>query len=306
MKSGMAKSYGALFLTCTIWGTTWVVSKIGIGEMPALQMSAIRQFLAGFIFLIYFLGIRKEKFPSINDLIWSVGMGMLLFVFANGLSTWSLNFIPSGFSALIGALYPLCVVIIERIFFKVRMINFLTLFGLLLGLLGIIIVFYENAFHSINPHFYWGVGLSLIAMLSWSVGTVFVTRQKVEIGPYHATGWQMFFSGILLYLFSLAAHQHIPISEITLTSWKAIGYLVIFGSIITFIAFIYTIQTLPAAIASLYAYINPLVAMLLAALFLNEKLTTHILWGSVVTLIGVYLVNLSIKRAKAVASVPEQ
>lgn len=305
MKSGMAKSYGALFLTCSVWGTTWVVSKIGVSEMPALQMSAIRQFIAGTLFLSYFLIVRKEKFPSMQDLIWSAGMGVLLFVFANGLSTWSLNYIPSGFSALIGALYPLSVVIIERIFFKIKVVNFLTLFGLLLGLMGIFIVFYENAFHSIHPNFYWGVGLSLIAMLSWSVGTVYVIRQKVHIGPYHATGWQMLFSGIILYLFAFVAKQHIPLSEISFTAWKSIGYLVVFGSIITFVAFIYTVQTLPAAIASLYAYINPLVAMLLAALFLNEKLTTHILWGSLVTLVGVYLVNLSIRRARAISSVAE-
>lgn len=306
MKSGTAKGYGALFLTCTVWGTTWVVSKIGVGEMPALQMSAIRQFIAGSIFLVYFLIIRKEKFPSFKELAWSVVMGMLLFVFANGLSTWSLYYIPSGFSALIGALYPLSVVIIERVFYKIKIINFLTLFGLLLGLLGICIVFFENAFHYLNHNFMWGVALSLIAMLSWSLGTVFVIRKQINMGPYHATGWQMLFSGIILYLFSFAAKQHIPITEISVTAWKAIWYLVIFGSVITFMAFIYSVQTLPAAIASLYAYINPLVAMLLAALFLDEKLTSRIIWGSVVTLVGVYLVNLSIKRARAIVSAPEQ
>jgi len=306
MRSATTKGYGALFITSTVWGTTWVVSKFGLKDVPALQMSAIRQFIAGIIFLVFFLIIKREKFPSPKELAWSVVMGMLLFVFANGLSTWSLYYIPSGFSALIGALYPLSVVIIERVFYKVKLMNFLSIFGLLLGLVGVFMVFYENAFHSLNRHFYWGVALSFIAMLSWSVGTVFVIRKKVTIGPYHATGWQMFFSGIILYVFSLSVNQHIPITEISIAAWGAIWYLIIFGSIIAFAAFIFSIQILPAGIASLYAYINPIVAMVLASMLLDEKLTAKIIWGSVITLIGVYLVNLSIRRARAMASTQEK
>jgi drug/metabolite transporter (DMT)-like permease len=88
----------------------------------------------------------------------------------------------------------------------------------------------------------------------------------------------------------------VPIADIPFKAWLVIIYLVIFGSIIAFVAFIYSMKKLPAAVASLYAYINPLVAMVIGALVVNEKLTLNILWGAIVTLIGVYLVNLSIKR----------
>ena len=88
----------------------------------------------------------------------------------------------------------------------------------------------------------------------------------------------------------------LSITAISLKVWMVILYLVIFGSLISFAAFIYSMKKLPAAIASVYAYINPLVAMVLAAFVLNEKLTINILWGAIVTLIGVYLVNYSIKR----------
>lgn len=300
MKTGTARGYGALFITSTVWGTTWVVSKVGVHAMPALQMSAIRQFLAGALFLIFFLVIKKQRFPSLPDLLWSMLLGTLMFVFANGLSTWSLNYIPSGFSALIGALYPLSVVIIERVFLNIKTINALTLTGLLLGLTGVGIVFYDNAFHSLNEGFGWGLLLSVIAMLSWSVGTVLIMRKKTGINPYHSTGWQMFFSGLILYIFSLITNQHIDFADIPLVGWEVIGYLVILGSILSFAAFIYSIKHLPAAIASLYAYINPLVAMVLAALFVDEKLTPLIIWGSIVTLVGVFLVNLSLRKSHAV------
>ncbi len=300
MRSGTAKGYGALFITSTVWGTTWVVSKVGVHAMPALEMSAIRQFLAGSLFLIFFLLIKKQHFPSLPDLLWSVLLGLLMFVFANGLSTWSLNYIPSGFSALIGALYPLSVVIIERVFLKIKIINALTLTGLLLGLTGVAIVFYDNAFHSLHKGFGWGIFLSVSAMLSWSVGTVLIMRKKTAFDPYHSTGWQMFFSGIILYVFSLLTGQHISFSAIPLVGWEVIWYLVILGSVVSFAAFIYSIKHLPAAIASLYAYINPLVAMVLAALFVDEKLTALIIWGSIVTLIGVFLVNLSLRKSHAI------
>jgi len=90
----------------------------------------------------------------------------------------------------------------------------------------------------------------------------------------------------------------ITLSAMTIKAWLVITYLVLGGSLLSFIAFIYSMKKLPAAISSLYAYFNPLVAMVTAALFLNERLTMNILWGALVTLSGVFLVNYSIKQAK--------
>jgi drug/metabolite transporter (DMT)-like permease len=147
-----------------------------------------------------------------------------------------------------------------------------------------------------------GVSLSFIAMLSWSFGTIFIVRNKENMNPYYGTGWQMLISSFILLIIAEATQPTVPIYTISTKVWMVILFLVIFGSIISFVAFIYSIKKLPAAVASLYAYINPLVAMVFAALILNEKLTINILWGAVVTLIGVYLVNYSIKKsAKAIA-----
>ncbi|MFT3978850.1 MAG: EamA family transporter [Ferruginibacter sp.] len=99
----------------------------------------------------------------------------------------------------------------------------------------------------------------------------------------------------------------VPYAAISTKVWLVIIYLAAIGSIVAFVAFIYSMKKLPAAIASLYAYINPLVAMVLGSLIVEEKLTIHILWGSVVTLAGVYLVNMSIRRARQKIIVePEQ
>ncbi len=293
---GNVAGYIALSITCVVWGTTWVASKIGIGDMPALQMASIRQFIGGICFVTFFMIYRKLKVPSLQEFYWLIIMALMMFVFANGLSTWSLKYIPTGLSSLVGALYPLSVVIIEMVVFKNRNLTILTFIGLLLGLTGIGIVFYENAFNNHPGGFLFGVTLSVTAMLSWSVGTLILTRTKTTINPYYSIGWQMLISSVLLYFFALATKQTIPIEEISSKAWWVIFYLVVMGSIISFVAFIYSMKKLPVAVASLYAYINPLVAIVVAAIVLKEKLTIHILYGAIVTLVGVFLVNYSIKR----------
>ena len=300
-----AKGYFALFITSTVWGTTWVASKVAISEMPALQMAYVRQFIAGICFVGFYIGVRKFSFPSIRQLRWLTVMAILMFVLANGLSTWSLKYIPTGLSALIGALYPLSVVIIERVFFRSARMTILTFLGLFLGITGVGIVFYENAFNNISSSFFIGLSLSVIAMLSWSFGTVFISRNKANINPYYGTGWQMLISSVILFFVAESTQATVSLTHISLKVWLMIFYLVFFGSIISFVAFIYTMKKLPAAISSLYAYINPLVAMLVAAMVLNEKLTINILWGAIVTLIGVYLVNYSIKKSRKIILEPE-
>jgi drug/metabolite transporter (DMT)-like permease len=295
---GKTGGYIALCITSIVWGTTWVASKIGVTEIPALQMTSIRQFVGGSCFLLFFLLYKRFPLPTAKQFAWLLVMALLMFVMANGLATWSLNYIPTGLSALIGALYPLSVVIIERVFYKSRNMTVLTFVGLLLGVTGIGIVFYENAFHERPEGFLFGVALSVIAMFAWSLGTIFIVRNKMKMNEYYAIGWQMIISSLLLFIVVYIAQSPVAFQDIPFKVWMVILYLAVMGSVVAFIAFIYSMKKLPAAVASLYAYINPLVAMIAAAIFLHEKLTMNIVWGSVVTLVGVFLVNYSIKKTR--------
>jgi len=307
-QSNRSGGYLALATTSILWGTTWVASKIGVSQMPAFQMASIRQFLGGICFILFFMLYKKLPLPNAKQFALLVVMGILMFVGANGLSTWSLKYIPTGLSSLIGALYPLSVVIIEMVFFNNKDVSVLTFIGLLLGIGGTGIVFYENAFHGSRPDgFYFGVLLSAGAMLSWSAGTIIIARNKLKVDPYYAIGWQMLISSGILYLISLASKTNIPVQDIPFKAWMAIAYLVVAGSLISFAAFVYSMKKLPAALFSLYAYFNPLVAMLVAGFLLNEKLNINILWGAIVTLLGVFLVNYSMKKPKEeIIAEPEQ
>ena len=290
------KAYIGLVLTSTIWGTTWVASKYGIKQgIFAFELSAIRNGLGGLALIVFFL-LKGQKLPTFKEFKWLLGMSILLFVIANGFSTYALNEIPSGLAALIAALYPLSVVIIEKIKYKNTKITTLTFQGMLLGIIGIGIVFYENLAVHNSVGYFVGLMVSLIAMLSWSFGTIFIARNKMGMNPYYATGWQMFLSCFFLGAAAVASGKSTPIQEITFTIWIVIAYLIIASSIVAFAAFIYTMKYLPPAIASLYAYINPIVATIVGAYTVNEKLSLPIFIGSFVTLTGVYLVNRSMKK----------
>ncbi len=273
-KSSRAKAYLALFTTSFVWGTTWVFSKAAVMEMPALQMAAIRQFIAGLAMVAFFVFYKKLSLPSAKEFRWLFIMSLLLFVIANGFSTWGVTYISSGLAALIGTLYPLSVVLIEAVFYKQKQIPSLAIFGLVLG----------------------------------SFGSVFLARKKQTLNPYYSLGWQMLLSSVLLYILSLALKQHIPIGAISLKTWGIIIYLAALGSIIAFVAFLYSLKKLPQAIATLYAYINPLVAMFIGSWLLGETLNRYILGGAFVTLLGVFLVNYSIRKARksTVLNSPEQ
>ncbi len=101
------KAYLALCVTSIVWGTTWVAMKFGVTGMPALQLAAIRQFIGGALFISFFMLVRKQPLPTKKQLKQLFFLSIFTFVFANGFSTWSLQYIPSGLGALIGALYPL-------------------------------------------------------------------------------------------------------------------------------------------------------------------------------------------------------
>jgi drug/metabolite transporter (DMT)-like permease len=294
------KAYLALGATSIIWGTTWVAMKYAVKGIPPFQLAAMRHLVSGSVFVLFFLLIKKEKLPTLAQFIKLMILGTIAFVMANGISTWSLQYISSGLGALIGSLYPLSVVIIEFFFFNNKKINSTTFLGILLGIIGIVLVFYDHAFEVHSHYYFLGVLLALVAMLSWSVASILIAKKYIKINTYYSTGWQMLISFISCALLSFIFEKPIPLSQISQQSLLSLVYLIIMGSFIAMICFVYTMKHLNPAIAVLYAYINPIIAMLLGSYMLKEKLTTIIIIGSLITLVGVFLVNYSFKKQAAV------
>ncbi len=285
----------ALCWVSFFWGTTWIASKEGVKYMPALQLAAIRQFLGATLYLSYFL-FKKTPWPKGKQWKTIIILSILNFVLSNGLSTWGVKYISSGLGAIIGALVPLWVVIISL--FRGEKLVKLSIIGLVVGFAGVCVIFYEHLTDFLIFDFRFGIIISIISTLTWAFATLYTKKKAASFNPYFSLGIQMFISSIFLFAYLGATGSAVSLSTIPVISWVSIGYLVIFGSVLTFIAYIYALQHLPAEINSIYAYINPIIAVLLGAYILGEPLSLAIAVGGIITLFGLYLVNRSFQKSK--------
>ena len=294
--SERSKALFAVGLVSFFWGTTWLASKRGITHMPALQLSGIRQLAGGSLYILYF-SLKGHRWPTASQLLRLTWMSLLMFVFSNGLSTWSVQYIPSGMGAVIGAIAPIWIAVFSLFLFKDTSMNLMTTAGLMLGFGGILVIFSDYLEALFNSDFYLGIIMGVLSTMTWALGTLLTVKHAKDFDPYYGIGWQMFLSGIILSTMAWATGQRIPLAEIPAVSWYAIAYLVVVGSIITFAAFIYSLKRLPAAQASVYAYINPIVAVAIGSHLNDEKFNAVIAGGTAITLLGVYLVNTGFKKS---------
>lgn len=292
-KGTRAKAIFALGLVCFFWGTTWIASKEGVRHMPALQMAGIRQLIAGTLYVSFFL-YKRMPLPRGREWIPVLVLSVLNFLLSNGLSTWGVKYISAGLGSIMGAIFPLWIVVIGLMTSKEKMPR-KAILGLLLGFGGVCIIFKDHLGDFLNAEFLKGITLSLIATWTWAFGTLYTKQQAGNFNPYFSLGLQMFISGTCLVAITSASGVAIPLSAIPWQSWTAITYLVIFGSLIAFICYLYALQNLPTEQASIYAYINPIVAVFCGWLVFAEKVTPYIIIGGMVTLLGVFLVNRAFK-----------
>lgn len=289
MQSNRKKAYAALVLVSIVWGTTYLATKIGVEQINGLYLASLRQLSAGII-LCGFFWLRGHRLPPRT--LWKdiIVISLLLVTFSNGLLAWSLQFIPGGLGAIISALIPLWVALMT-IFIEKRQISLIKWTGLILGLLGIVIIFGDYLKYLFKSDFLFGIILAFIASISWAAGTIRVHMKQIPINYFYAIGLQMLLSGIITFLFCMLTHKDTPLHQISFTTWMAIAYLIFFGTVVGYVAYIFVIIHLSPSQASVYAYVNPIIALLLGWYWLNEKLNFQIAVGSFITLAGVYLVS---------------
>jgi|TARA_R110000868_G_scaffold244349_2_gene500588 drug/metabolite transporter (DMT)-like permease len=289
----------ALCCVCFFWGTTWIASKEGVRHMPPLQLAGIRQFIGGVLYVSFFL-YKKEAWPKGKQWKTIIILSILNFALSNGLSTWGVKFISSGLGAILNAVFPLWIVIIT--FFRGEKLARLAILGLIISFSGVCVIFYDHMSDFLQPDFRFGILLSFIATISWAFGSLYTKKKAATFNPYFSLGLQMLLSSFILFAVTGATGTGVNIMSIPAISWWSIAYLVIIGSVLTFIAYIYMLQKLPPEISSIYAYINPIVAVLLGSVIFGESLTMVIAIGGAITIFGLYMVNHSIRKTRRLAA----
>lgn len=282
----------ALGAVCIIWGTTYYALRIGVKSFPPLLFSGIRQLIAGILLLVVMILMRQKFDWSISNLMKQALIGFLMMVMGNGLVGWAEVYIPSGLAALIASLIPLNIVLINYISGKERKINSTIISGLLLGLGGMAFIFKDNLKDIGNAGYFTGLMMSLTASVCWSVGTILVKKfNNKSDTPYHNMALQMLFGGILMGIGGFFIEDRGRLITAGTESWEALLYLVVFGSIVALLCYQYAIKTLSINTVSLYAYINPFIAIVLGCVLLNEKFTWYTAIAFILTVSGIYMVN---------------
>lgn len=298
MKKEFSKAYVALAVVSFFWGTTYIASRIGVQHMPGLFVSGLRQFTSGIILVSFFL-VRGYSLPGWDALKKISFQGILLLCIANGLLTWSLEYISSGLAAIIAAMVPLFITIFTIWLSRCAKITRWMVIGMFVGFAGVLTIFYDYLGQLQNKSFLFGVGLALLSTLSWSFGTVYTSKQKLPVDILFNVGLQMLVAGFVLLIVCGLTGKYVNLADTGHASWFALIYLVIFGSLLAYSAFVFAVSKLPAAQVSIYAYINPIVAVALGSLLLQEKMNINMVFGTVITLGGVWMVNREFRKFKA-------
>jgi drug/metabolite transporter (DMT)-like permease len=271
------------------WGTTFLAISIGVKTFPPILMAAFRHSIAGIILLSFFL-LHGYKIPNWKSLKTFGLNGILMLAGGNGIISWGMQYVGSGLTALICALTPVWIVIINRVSGNQEKLHPYAVLGFVICLCGQFFLFKDKIKLFDDPMFVWGILAVVLSNFFWALGTVYSKNHKTNEHPLFASALQMIPGGALLFIISFfrGEMQHVaPSSE---AIW-ALAYLIVFGSILAYGSYMYVIKQLPATIVSTYAYINTIVAIILGWFWLHEALDTSTIISVILTIIGVFLVS---------------
>ena len=292
MKTTTSRAYLALAIVSFFWGTTYLASAIAVKSVHGFFLAGVRQTLAGGILAGYFL-LRGHPFPKGQELVRLIWTGILMVGISNGFMNWSLQHIPSGIGAILAATTPIWMVVFGAMFGIPTKLRWELVAGITIGLIGIVGIFRDYLVELLRPEFRLGVLLGLTSTMTWCLGSVLTIRKKLNTHMIFGSGVQLIAAGSSMLLLSTFTGGSVFFQPLGIGFYGALAYLVGIGSIVTFTAYVYAMTHLPPAKASIYAYINPIVAILAGAAILGEKLTWNTLAFSLVTVVGVWLVNKS-------------
>ena len=263
--------------------------RIGVESLPPVLFTGLRWIIAGPILFLILL-LKKYKLPSKNDLLHLGIIGLLLIGGGNVLVVFAEQWVPSGLTALLITTVPFWVVGLDAIIPQGKRINPNILLGLILGLAGMAIIFGEDFVQLFNPSYLSGIIGLMFAVFFWSVGTLYSKYKKVSVHPLMGAAIQMIVAGIVITALGLILGEGSKF-HFTNSSFYSYLYLVILGSLVGYVSYVYAIAHLPVSLVATYAYVNPIIALFLGWLVLNEKISLWIVFAAVVILIGVTLVK---------------
>ncbi|KKZ75863.1 membrane protein [Streptomyces showdoensis] len=290
--------WAALGIVYVVWGSTYLGIRVVVETLPPFLSAGTRFVTAGLLLagiIAWRQGPAALKVTP-RQLASAVGVGLLLILGGNGLVVLAETSIPSGLAALLIAVVPAWVVVLKALSGDRPTKGGLA--GVLLGLLGLGVLTLPGLSGDVKAG---GVVLVIAATLCWSVGSFWSSRLPMPANPFTASAYEMIAGGLAgLGVGLVRGEQHgLDLSAVSGRSWAALGYLVVFGSLLAFTAYAWLLQAAPLSLVATYAYVNPVVAVALGALVLNEALSLPIVLGGAIVVGGVCLIVSTERRSPA-------
>lgn len=283
----------AFAILYVVWGTTYLVIQIGVldQQLPPLLFGGTRIGAAGLILLVYQCLRGQSLRFSGRDAVGIVTGCVLLFLGGNGLITLALQSVQSGESAVLAATATLWIALFSMVFAggdRLRPIGWL---GLIVGLVGVMVLQWPNleqqGFSFARNRGPW---LTLASAASWGIGTVLLRRTPICIHRLSSAGWQMTLGGAGMCILGIANGEQAPATITPGVVWVFL-YLLVVSSLVAFVAFVWLLEHVSATKVSTYAYVNPLIAVLLGTLLHDEPISTALIAGTLLILVAVFLVR---------------
>ncbi|GFE81014.1 drug/metabolite exporter YedA [Steroidobacter agaridevorans] len=287
LSAGMLAAFAAIYF---FWGTTYLAIAVAIREIPPFISGSMRFMLAGLAMYVW-LRWRESKPLANVDLKMAALAGVLLTGVGNGFVVWAQQGIPSGIAALIVTAVPVIVLLLDWAFFSKRAPTRQALIGTTVAVIGVVTIVTHTRSLSGEAHPLYLASL-LLATVGWSFGTL-IQKRAVQPGAVLSfTCAQMLFGGVFQLFMSVVDGEwsHFDPSIITWSSLAAVAYLVVFGSIVGLNCYLWLLTKVAAPKVATYALVNPVVALLLGTIVLNETLTPLVIMATVLVLAGVGLV----------------
>lgn len=296
MKSDRALAFAAFGVVCTVWGTTYLGIRIAVETIPPMLLTSIRYTAAGLILLVI-SRLRGDVFPTERRTLFNVGLvGILMVAGGNFSVIWAEQWVPSGIAALLVATSPFWAAIMEKLRAGGEQISTRKMIGMIVGFLGVaMLVAPSRANGTFDRHVLLGALAIQFGAVAWQYGTLRGKHHTGSIAPLMSSGLQMLIGGVLMGIIGLASGE-VKRFVLTPRTLGALIYLTLFGSVLAYTSYVYALKHMKTTTMSLYAYVNPVIAVIVGWLVLSEKLTWLSITAMCVILSGVALVQTARKR----------
>ncbi|HWW39070.1 EamA family transporter [Pedobacter sp.] len=291
--------YIAFATVYIVWGSTYFFIQKALNGFPPFLLGTFRFILAGLL-LMSWCKLKGENIFDRKSIKTAVISGLLMLGIGNGIVIWVEQVIPSGLVAIMVASAAIWFVILDKPKWKENLQSKSTVAGLIIGFIGVIFLFGEQLLHALNTTQSTvqiaGMCLLVIGPIGWAGGSLYSkyhADNKISVSA--GTAWQMLAAGIAFIPGSLlnSEYQNFQWTAVPLDAWLSIIYLILFGSIAAFSAYVWLLTVRPATQVSTYAYVNPVVAVVLSLLFTSERISLIQFFGLLIILGSVLLINLA-------------